>query len=322
MQKHFFSLAILVGMSTSSSAWGFFGHQHINFHAVFLLPPEMIAFYKTNIDYLKEHAVDPDKRRYSMEAEGARHYIDMDRYGEYPFPNLPRKWEDAVKQFGEDSLQQHGIVPWWILLMKQRLTKAFREGRSGEILQISAEIGHYISDAHVPLHTSSNHNGQLTGQRGIHGFWESRIPEIMAVREWDFFIGKARYLTDPGKFIWDRIMESSLESDSVLRIEKDLQSKISPSLQVGFEERNGQLIRQYSSYYSYQYYGLLNHMVERRMRESIYAVASFWYSAWIDAGQPDLRKMGPFQPSEEYQQALRDLNISWKTQKIKGKECE
>jgi len=82
------------------------------------------------------------------------------------------------------------------------------------------------------------------------------------------------------------------------------------------------LVRQYSSFYSYQYYGLLNHMVERRMRASIYAVASFWYTAWIDAGQPDLRKMGPFEPSMEEKNALQQLNVSWRTQKIKGKDCE
>ena len=31
-------------------------------------------------------------------------------------------------------------------------------------------------------------------------------------------------------------------------------------------------------------------MVERRMRQSIFAVASFWYTAWVNAGQPDLTK--------------------------------
>jgi hypothetical protein len=34
-------------------------------------------------------------------------------------------------------------------------------------------------------------------------------------------------------------------------------------------------------------------MVERRMRAAIHAVASVWYTAWIDAGQPDLSKMDP-----------------------------
>ncbi len=39
-----------------------------------------------------------------------------------------------------------------------------------KILKYSADLSHYIGDAHVPLHTTSNHNGQLTNQVGIHAF--------------------------------------------------------------------------------------------------------------------------------------------------------
>jgi hypothetical protein len=174
--------------------WGFYAHQKINYYAVFLLPPEMLVLYKPNIQFLSEHAIDPDKRRYAIPEEGPRHYLDIDHYGKYPFDSLPRKWEDAVAKYSEDSLMQHGIVPWWIQIMQRRLVAAFKEKNEVKILKLSAEIGHYIADAHVPLHASSNHNGQLTDQKGIHGFWESRIPELLADNEWDFFIGKAEYI--------------------------------------------------------------------------------------------------------------------------------
>ena len=36
------------------------------------------------------------------------------------------------------------------------------------------------------------------------------------------------------------------------------------------------------------WHGDLDGMVERRMRESIITIGSFWYSAWVEAGQPDL----------------------------------
>ncbi|HYC27438.1 MAG TPA: S1/P1 Nuclease, partial [Chitinophagaceae bacterium] len=136
-------------------AWGFYAHEKINYYAVFLLPPEMMLFYKTNINFLKEHATDPDKRRYAVAEEGPRHYLDLDRYGKYPFDSLPRRWEDAVKKFGEDSLVKHGIVPWWVQVMYRRLVAAFREKNAAKILKLSAEIGHYLGDAHVPLHASS-----------------------------------------------------------------------------------------------------------------------------------------------------------------------
>src|ERR1700730_9589789 len=92
--------------------WGFYAHQKINFFAVFLLPPEMMVLYKPNISFLSEHAVDPDKRRYSVAAEAPRHYIDIDHYGSYPFAALPRKWDDAVVKFTTDSLQKYGTVVW------------------------------------------------------------------------------------------------------------------------------------------------------------------------------------------------------------------
>ena len=49
--------------------WGFFGHRRINRMAVFTLPPEMIVFFKRKIEYITEHAVDPDKRRYASRFE-------------------------------------------------------------------------------------------------------------------------------------------------------------------------------------------------------------------------------------------------------------
>ncbi len=42
--------------------WGFFGHRRINRMAVFTLPPGLIPFYKKNLEFITEHAVDPDKR--------------------------------------------------------------------------------------------------------------------------------------------------------------------------------------------------------------------------------------------------------------------
>ncbi len=201
-------LGCLCAISFQSFCWGFFGHQKINYYAVFLLPPEMLVLYKPNIQFISDHSVDPDKRRYAVAEEAPRHYIDIDNYGEYPYTELPRKWEDAVAKYTEDSVQANGIVPWWIQIMQQRLTNAFKEKDQAKILKLSAEIGHYIADSHVPLHASSNHDGQLTNQKGIHGFWESRVPELLADKEFDFMIGKAEYVPNIADFTWKRVLES------------------------------------------------------------------------------------------------------------------
>jgi hypothetical protein len=152
---------ILVGVALLCSSWGFFAHRKINQLAVFTLPPAMSGFYKKNIEYISESAVNPDRRRYAIPEEAPRHYIDLDDYGDSAIYKLPRYWSDAVKQFGEDSLNAHGIVPWHINRVYYQLKDAFFIKDPDRILRLSADLGHYIADAHVPLHTTKNYDGQL-----------------------------------------------------------------------------------------------------------------------------------------------------------------
>jgi hypothetical protein len=321
MRRLFLFLFILL-ISQKCFCWGFFAHQKINYYAVFLLPPEMMVLYKPNIEFITEHAVDPDKRRYAVAEEGPRHYIDIDHYGKYPFDSLPRKWEDAVARYSQSTITENGIVPWWVQTMQRRLVNAFKEKDQARILKLSAEIGHYIADAHVPLHASSNHNGQLTGQQGIHGFWESRVPELLADKEWSFFIGKAEYIKNPGDFIWKRVLESAAAADTVLQYERELNKKFSADKKFAFEDRNGKVVRQYSTAYSVAYNEMLKGMIERRMRSSIYAVASFWYTAWVDAGQPDLTKLSNKTFSAEDLKEFELLNQAWRRNDMNGRKEE
>lgn len=301
--------------------WGFYAHKLINYYAIFLLPPEMMVLYKQNLHFIKEHAVDPDKRRYAIADEGPRHYIDMDKYGPAPY-TIPRKWKDAVAKYSEDTLKAHGIVPWWINITLSRLTNAFKLKDQARILKLSAELGHYIGDSHVPLHACSNHNGQFTNQKGIHGFWESRVPELLAEKEWDFLIGKAQYIKDPLNFAWDRVLESAAAADSVLWLERKLNDSFPSDRKYAFENRSGVMVKQYSEEYSVAYNLTLDNMVERRLRQSIYAVASFWYTAWVNAGQPDLTKLSNTTFNEQETKEFEDLNLKWKNESLKGRSCD
>jgi hypothetical protein len=280
----------------------------------------MMGFYKTNIDFLTEHSVDPDKRRYAIPEEGPRHYIDIDHYGGFPFVELPHNYDSAVAKYSADTVNAYGIVPWWVQTMLWRLTSAFKEKNQAKILKLSAEIGHYIADAHVPLHASHNHNGQFTNQNGIHGFWESRVPELLAEKEFDFWMDKAAHIKNPGQFIWARVLESAAAADTVLRFEKELTKNFPPDRKYSFENRNGITIRTYSTAFTTSYNNKLNGMVERRMRQSIFAVASFWYTAWVNAGQPDLKKLSNKEFTAEELKEFEELNTNWRNGKIVGRE--
>jgi len=289
--KYSLFLFLFLFLSYKSFCWGFYAHRKINYYAVFLLPPEMMQLYKSNINYLTIHAVDPDKRRYIIKNEGSHHYIDIDHYGKYPYDSLPHNWIKAKQKFSNDTLIKYGILPWWILRTEQRLVTAFKEKNKKDILKLSADLGHYIGDAHVPLHSNTNHNGEQTGQEGIHAFWESRIPELFGDSKWNYFIGKACYIENKDYFIWKIVLQSAAASDTVLNIDKKLSTQFSEWKKYSYEIKNHKLLKQYSTEYTTTYDDLLNHMTERRMRLSIYAIACFWYTAWVDAGQPDLTSL-------------------------------
>lgn len=268
-------------------AWGFWAHQRINRLAIFTLPPEMLGLYKKNIQFLTEHAVDPDKRRYAVDGEAAHHFIDIDHYGEYPFENVPRYWDEAVKKFSEDTLEAYGVVPYHLPTVVIRLKKAFERQDLLAILKISSDLGHYVGDAHVPLHTTENYNGQMTGQKGIHGFWESRLPELFGER-YDFFVGQSYYVEDLFDESWKFVLESHVLLDSVLDLEKKLSQEYPADKRYGYESRNNIVVRTYSRDYAAVYHQRMNGMVEKRMRQAILRVGSYWYTAWRLAGSPDL----------------------------------
>jgi len=290
MLKNKYLLLLFIPILILLSSWGFFAHQRINRLAVFTLPDNLIAFYKSNINYISEHAVDADKRRYADSLEAPRHYLDADHYGTSPFDSIPQKWNDAVAKYSEDSLNAYGIVPWHIQRTYYKLVKAFTLRDSALILKYSADLGHYIGDAHVPLHTTQNYNGQMTNQVGIHAFWESRLPELFSDR-YDYFVGRAKYIDNPLTEAWKILKTTNSKLDSTLKIEKELSKSFPTDRKYTFSERNNRVIKEYSIDYSTAYHTALNGMVEKQMRSAIIEIGSFWYSAWIDAGQPDMKKL-------------------------------
>ena len=188
------------------------------------------------------------------------------------------------------------------------------------ILKYSADIGHYIGDAHVPLHTTENYNGQLTDQKGIHGLWESRLVEINA-ENYDYFIGKAVYISDLNTFIWDAVKASHLGVDSVLTIERQLTKEMPSDKKYSFERRGNTTVSVYSKEFSDEYHERLNGMVERRLRAAISAVGSIWYTAWVDAGQPDLRNLQNTPPSAELLEEMRAIDAEFEKGAHKGRVC-
>lgn len=322
MRKLIISLVVILALlaipnNPTAYSWGFFAHKKINRMAVFTLPQEIMGFYKKHIEYISEHAVDPDRRRNVTADEAPRHYIDIDHYGPQAFDSVPKFWKAAVLKYTEDTLKAYGIVPWHIEKMVYRLQEAFKNENLDLILHYSADLGHYIADAHVPLHTTENYNGQLTNQKGIHGFWESRIPELKS-EGYDYWTGRAKYIEKPLDKAWAAVKASNMAVDSVLKFEAELTAKYSPDKKYSFENRGSTLTKVYSLEFTEDYNKMLNGMVEHRMREAIITVGSLWYTAWVNAGKPDLNRFGDKNISDSLKRVNEQQEELWKTGKIQG----
>ncbi len=258
--------------------------------AIFTLPKSMAGFYKANIDFITEHAVSADKKRYVDTTEAPRHYLNADHYGKKPFAKIPQRWADAVVKYSEDSLNKQGTVPWTINRTYYRLVNAFKTRDTLAILTASANLGHYIADAHVPLHLTQNYDGQLSNQKGIHALFETRIPELFG-NSYNYHVGKARYIENPLAEAFKICRVSFSEVDSVLRMERLLNKTYPANKKMVRIKRGNRWVTDYSVEYSRAYQKLLKGMVQRRMRSSILSIGSYWYSAWVDAGQPNLDKL-------------------------------
>jgi len=271
-------------------SFGFAAHRKINRMAVFTLPPEMVGFFKHHIEYITERAIDPDKRAHSVPGEAQRHYIDIEYFGENPFENVPRRWTDAIEKYTEDTLQKYGILPWHVDVMMQRLTRAFIDQDIDRILYNASHIGHYISDLCTPLHTTKYYNGRNPSQRGIHALWESRLVELYA-ENYNYFVGRAEYISSPLDRAWELIDFSHSTVDTIYHIFDSLMVALPPDLVFTHDMRGQSTVRTYSREFSQAMHTGMKGMVERQMRRAVKNVGDFWYTAWVNAGQPDLYRL-------------------------------
>jgi len=58
------------------------------------------------------------------------------------------------------------------------------------------------------------------------------------------------------------------------------------------------------------------------MRAAIRSIASFWFTAWIDGGQPDLTLLINYRPSEQELQQNRQAYQEWKNGSVKARPHE
>lgn len=300
--------ALAIGFLTLS--WGMVGHERINKAAVMALPHPLQVFFYNHIDFITQEASVPDIRKYALnyKDENPRHYFDMESFGNPA--DFPQTLEAAKQKYDAKFLNENGILPWYIEEMMVKLTKAFKEKNRAEILFLAADLGHYVGDAHMPLHTSSNHDGQLSDQKGIHSLWESRLPELF-VKNYRLNVPQAQYYEDVHKATWDMINDTHSLVQPLLDVDKKLRTT-TPENETFKLDADGKVLKSkyntaiFSDEYAKKLHKELNGMVENQMKKAIAATASFWYTAWVNAGKPDLSDLDAFELTQRNNQALKD----------------
>ncbi len=317
MKKILLSLglaAVLLGPAApAANAWGILGHRVITQVAIYQLPASMQAFYFRHMAELVRLSTAPDDRRAKNPAEAARHFIRMDHYSEdNPFAKVPRTYEEAAEKFSADTLNKYGTAPWTVMDTKQRLVEAFQQHDSTAIIKYSAELSHYAADTFVPLHTTVNYDGQLSGQTGLYNLWESQLPERF-LKDYKLNGEDGKALKDPLAAIWGVIQGSYGFLTATYDLEAKISKSFTPQTKYTYAHRFGHTQRRYSDAFADAYEKEVGGMVAFRLKGASPMVASLWLTAWQEAGRPNLDAlMVPAKLNKDEKDQLATQLRAWK----------
>jgi hypothetical protein len=196
MKKLFLICAMIAGVN--AWAWGRRGHQIVAETSAQLIGNDAAA------KFLRAHSFDmgyyanvPDffwKRPETYEIEKPNHFMDMEIFDrvlakrpevkkpfeldrlefEKTFPEIPasagrafwriRELSDSLETFSQSLRALEGDTSPEATDQRRRIQEKW--------ILTAGVVAHYIGDLGMPLHVSENYDGKMTGQPGIHSYFE------------------------------------------------------------------------------------------------------------------------------------------------------
>jgi len=259
-------------LPTPASAWGANAERLVSNKAVDTLPPEIRGYFEANRDWLSRHVTEPlDWLQKNNQTERRNHFLYLYRYGKFPFDALPRDYKAAVTNFTRTKLESSGVLPWQIGVYSQKLTAAFRD-RDWEQARLSAAyLAAYVAQAHDPFHTTENFDGHLSAQTGVDLRFGSSLVDRFSL----FFPMRpndAMYLRDPTDHAFDACMSAHAWLENILLSDRRAREGLSD----------------YTDEYYDRFYNLAGSILIRQLTDAATDVGSYWMTAWINAGRPQL----------------------------------
>lgn len=265
----FVGCVAVAGMTLSTArtafAWGSQGHSHITGGAILHLPQPLRNFFQINASQVRNEAAD--------EPPG-RHYIDIDVYPEFFAGTFPRDRNALIAIYGYSYVESNGMAPWTYADYVQTLTSLMAAAKTKQdwlnLIPVAGAQAHYIEDMHNPLHLTDNHNGQYTGNTGIHSRYETQMIS-RNLNSLTFDTVEAAHQPSVIDDVFDGI-------DVHYQLVDDIMAADDVALVAG------------SGSYNTAYYNRLwqetGEFTKVLFQEASEAVANGWYTAWINAGSP------------------------------------
>jgi hypothetical protein len=263
--------AVLLASPVSAFAWGPQAHRLVDDWAIGTLPPNLRNYFQANRNFIVNHANDPEAWIKKDRYERMRHYIYLDKYGTFPYLDLPHSYKAAVRKYGMKHITHNGVLPWQVGEYSLKLTNDFRAREWEKVKLDSAALAFYVADAHDPMHTTQNDDGQMTGQTGL----GMRFGNELVERYSHFFMYRpdsAVKVSDPTEYAFEMVLEAHTWVDQIILA--DL---------LALDRLPG-----YTDAYFDAFYSRVGSTAMKEISEAAHDVGSYWYSAWLIAGRPEL----------------------------------
>jgi hypothetical protein len=262
---------LLLCIPDASYAWGNNAQRLIINHAVDTLPFDARAFFEANRDYFIQHVNDTLKLVDKTPTERNNHFIELDKYGKFPFEALPRSYQAAIAKYSKSKIYATGLLPWQIGVYNAKLTEDLKSGRWEDAKRDAAFLANYVAEAHDPFNTTENYDGKLSGQSGIN----ERFNNVLIDRFGSFFpvsAHDASFINDPTDHAFDSCLSAHSQVESILLADRKAKQGLSS----------------YTDEYYDRFYNLTAASLIKQLSDASTDVGSYWLTAWINAGRPQL----------------------------------
>jgi len=252
-------------------AWGNNAQRVIVNHAVDTLPYDIRPFFEANRNFLVQHVDDTSKVMAKNPFERYNHFIELDKYGKFPYEALPRSYKAAVAKYGKSKIDSTGLLPWQIGVYSQKLTEDLRNGQWEEAKIDAAFLANYVAGARDPFNTTENFDGKMTGQSGVN----ERFNTVLIDRYGSFFPispHDASFIGDPTDHAFNSCLWAHSTVESILLADREAKRGLSS----------------YTDEYYDRFYNLTAASLIKQLSDASTDVGSYWLTAWINAGKPQL----------------------------------